>query len=258
MPRAQRPPRTRDDAPGPLAPSPIRSGATSCDRRGGPLYGCLHWCSREFAPLHWALTRCGERAGERSSSGRAPVEGGGHRPGLANLLEMSARLAEEDGDEALAIRLYARPRRAAPRARGPPAVGPRMARPGAEPRRPPLTRRRGDVRGRGMTSQALSKCGRSPGRPRARSRCPGSSRNSSFAVGRPRGAHDAVAVNQKDASPGVNVPAVWLIRMCATALPSPLRKSQETSATGKNPGSPNGVTWMTGNDCHVPAGNVRT
>ena len=67
-----------------------------------------------------------------------------------------------------------------------------------------------------------------------------------------------MAVNQKDASPGVKVPAVLLMMMCATALPSPPTTSEEISATGKNPGSPNGVTWMTGTDCHVPAGNVRT
>ena len=42
----------------------------------------------------------------------------------------------------------------------------------------------------------------------------------------------------------MNAPAVLLTMMCATALPSALATSDETSATGKNPGSPNGVTWI--------------
>ena len=65
----------------------------------------------------------------------------------------------------------------------------------------------------------------------------------------------AVAVNMNEALAGVVVPAVLLIVTTTAADPSLGAITETTSATGKNPGRPYGVTTTDGNDGHVPAGN---
>jgi hypothetical protein len=59
----------------------------------------------------------------------------------------------------------------------------------------------------------------------------------------------------KEAFAGVVVPAVLLIATTTAAEPSLGAMTEETSATGKNPGRPYGVTTIEGKDGHVPAGN---
>ena len=69
----------------------------------------------------------------------------GHQLWLANALELSARLAAADGQQALAVRLYARAALIGEQFRW--LTSSWMARPHAGPRRPPIAGRRGGVRG---------------------------------------------------------------------------------------------------------------